>query len=121
MARALAELPQIRECFETGALSYSKVRAMTRIATPVNEHVLLKVARHGTTRQVETLVSKWRGADRCREVQLAGRQHAVRSLRWHYDEYGCLVIRATLPPEQGALVIVALQAGWIGWRTRAAV
>jgi hypothetical protein len=34
----------------------------------------------------------------------------VRSLRWHYDDDGCLVIRATLPPEQGALVIEALQA-----------
>jgi hypothetical protein len=103
VARALLELPQIRACFETGSLSYSKVRAMTRIATPANEDVLLLVARHGTTRHVETLVSKWRGAERSREVQRAGRQHAVRSLRWHYDDDGCLVIRATLPPEQGAL------------------
>mgnify|MGYP000570826099 CR=1 FL=1 len=103
VARALAELPQIRACFETGSLSYSKVRAMTRIATPANEDVLLLVARHGTTRHVETLVSKWRGAERSREVQRAGRQHAVRSLRWHYDDDGCLVIRATLPREQGAL------------------
>ena len=110
VARALVDLPQIRACFETGALSYSKVRAMTRIATPANEDVLLLVARHGTTRHVETLVSKWRGAERSREVQRAGRQHAVRSLRWHYDDDGCLVIRATLPPEQGALVIEALQA-----------
>ncbi len=110
VARALVELPQIRACFETGALSYSKVRAMTRIATPANEPVLLQVARHGTTRHVETLVSKWRSAERSREVQRAGRQHAVRGLRWYYDEDGCLVIRATLPPEQGALVIEALQA-----------
>jgi hypothetical protein len=110
VARALVELPQIRACFETGALSYSKVRAMTRIATPANEHVLLQVARHGTTRHVETLVSKWRGAERSREVQRAGRQHAVRELRWHYDDDGCLMIRVTLPPEQGALVIEALQA-----------
>jgi hypothetical protein len=110
VARALTDLPQIRACFETGSLSYSKVRAMTRIATPANEDVLLQVARHGTTRHVETLVSKWRGAERSREVQRAGRQHAVRGLRWHYDEDGCLVIRATLPPEQGALVIEALQA-----------
>ena len=68
VARALTELPQIRACFETGALSYSKVRAMTRIATPANEDVLLQVARHGTTRHVETLVSKWRGAERSREI-----------------------------------------------------
>ena len=110
VARALVELPKIRECFETGALSYSKVRAMTRIATPANQDVLLLVARHGTTRHVERLVSKWRGAERSRDVQRAGRQHAVRALRWHYDDDGCLVIRATLPPEQGALVIEALQA-----------
>ena len=43
-------------------------------------------------------------------LQRAGRQHAVRELRWHYDDDGCLMIRVTLPPEQGALVIEALQA-----------
>ena len=34
----------------------------------------------------------------------------MRSVRWLYDDDGCLVIRATLPPERGALVIEALQA-----------
>jgi hypothetical protein len=48
VARALPGLPQISAAFREGRVSYSKVRAMTRIAKPENEACLLNVARHGT-------------------------------------------------------------------------
>src|SRR5262249_56539556 len=41
VARALTELPAIREKFSLGELSYAKVRALTRVATPENEAGLL--------------------------------------------------------------------------------
>ena len=47
VARALDGLPEINEAFEKGELSFSKVRAMTRIATPLNESYLLMIANHG--------------------------------------------------------------------------
>ena len=48
VARALENLPESRAGFASGELSYSKVRAMTRVATPANEGVLVSIARHGT-------------------------------------------------------------------------
>ena len=64
MARALRELPLIDAAFEQGEISYSKVRAMTRVATPENEKQLLNIARHGTAAHMERLVRVYR---RCRE------------------------------------------------------
>lgn len=48
VAHALEELPIIREVFSRGELSYSKLRAITRIATDQTEGDLLVMARHGT-------------------------------------------------------------------------
>jgi hypothetical protein len=46
VAHALKDLPQISEAFRRGELSYSKVRAMTRIADAGNEDFLMMIARH---------------------------------------------------------------------------
>jgi hypothetical protein len=46
VAHALKELPGISEAFRKGELSYSKVRAMTRVANEHNEEYLLMIARH---------------------------------------------------------------------------
>ena len=64
VARALAELPRLSAAMRRGALSYSKVRALTRIATPVSEERLLDFARCATAAHVERLVRAWRRVDR---------------------------------------------------------
>ena len=69
VAHALAKLPKISAAFERGALSYSKVRAMTRVADPSNEDYLLMIAEHGTAHHVERLVSKYRTASRLRHAE----------------------------------------------------
>jgi len=48
VARSLESLPNISEAFRSGQVSYSKVRAMTRVATVENETYLLNIAHHGT-------------------------------------------------------------------------
>jgi hypothetical protein len=60
VALALGKLPKIDARFATGALSYSKVRAMNRIANESNEDYLLMIAKHGTAYHVEKLVIKGR-------------------------------------------------------------
>src|SRR5690606_8090101 len=60
VARALARLPLISAAMARGALSYSKVRALTRVTTADNEDALLKIALHGTAHDVETLVRLYR-------------------------------------------------------------
>jgi hypothetical protein len=109
VAHALAELPKISEAFERGELSYSKARAMTRIADKESEDFLLMIARHGTAFHVEKLVSKYSRVKKLRETQYANEQHASRELNYFYDDDGALVINARLPAEQGALVVKALE------------
>jgi hypothetical protein len=49
VARALEGLPQISAAMSRGELSYSKVRAATRIATPENRRVHLATPRRSRT------------------------------------------------------------------------
>ena len=72
----------------------------TRIATEQNEDYLLIIARHGTACHVETLV-------RCRS---AACQRDCRGDKRHScNEGDCLVLKGRLPPEQGALIVKALE------------
>lgn len=57
VARALEELPVMTAAFAAGQLSYSKVRAMTRVATPKSETDLIEVAKHGTASHVDRIVA----------------------------------------------------------------
>jgi hypothetical protein len=121
VAHALAELPRISAAFARGTLSYSKVRAMTRIADADNEEYLLMVARHGTAYHVEKLVSRYR---RCRraealehrmdpltdqEIELSNLHYEQRDVSVRYEPDGSMVFSARLPAEQGALLLKALQ------------
>ena len=63
VAHALAALPRISATMQRGAISYAKVRALTRVATPDNEASLLDVAQAGTAAQTERLVRAWRRVD----------------------------------------------------------
>jgi hypothetical protein len=110
VARALEHLPEIRAGFASGEFSYSKVRAMTRVATPANESVLAHVARFGTASHVEKLVRKYRWTQRRDAEKTSQGQHLNRSVHWYFDEHETFVLSARLPPEIGALVAQALQA-----------
>jgi hypothetical protein len=110
VARALCTLPRLSEAFARGELSYAKVRALTRVATPETEARLLAVGRAGTAAHVERIVRGWRRVDRNAEAREARRQHAHRSLHVHQDEDGTVVVRGRLAPEVGALLLRALDA-----------
>jgi hypothetical protein len=109
VARALEQLPEIADAFAKGELSYSKVRAMTRTATPANESVLLHVARHGTAAHVEKLVRKYRWTQRRDAADESLRQHEHRSVSSFFDIDGEFVLHARLPSEIGAVVRKALE------------
>ncbi len=109
VARALSELPEITASFGRGELSYSQVRALTRVATPEIEAELLSVARHATGAQLEVLVGSYRGV-LARELEKVNDAHRTRFLIYSHDDDGSLVISARLPAEEGALVLEALEA-----------
>ena len=108
VAHALKTLPEVAAAFSKGELSYSKVRALTRVASTHNEEDLLSFAVKATTARVE---------ERCRELKcgtvdsLGGAQRAFanRSLRVNRNtERGVMTISIDLPMETGELVEKAL-------------
>jgi hypothetical protein len=110
VARALGTLPRLAEALARGEISYAKVRAVTRVATPETEGRLLAVARAGTAEHVERIVRGWRRVDRRAELRETAHQHASRALHVYQDEDGTVVVRGRLTPEAGALLLRALEA-----------
>ena len=110
VARALGDLPLLSSAMQRGQLSYSKVRALTRVATPKNERRLFDFARCGTAAHVERLVRGWRRVDRVAEAKDTRRRHETRELRTWVDDDGMVVVRGRLSPEVGAVVQRALEA-----------
>jgi hypothetical protein len=64
VAKALVELPKVDAALAEGKLSYSKARAITRVATPVIEPKLLQYAEVCTASQLETICRKFHAAER---------------------------------------------------------
>ncbi len=102
VARRLRELPVVHAHFGRGALSYSKVRAITRVAHAGNEAQLVDLARFATAAQVERCCAALR---RCEDNAAAERAlrdgeelaQLRRSLSWHHDDSGDLIVRARIP------------------------
>ncbi|GAA4973957.1 DUF222 domain-containing protein [Pseudonocardia tropica] len=74
-------------------------------ARPTAEQVLLDLALTGTASHVETVVRAAR-----RRVAPPADIAALRSVSWHHDTDGSLVLRARLTPEDGAALIAAIEA-----------
>jgi hypothetical protein len=110
VARALSTLPLLAQALARGELSYAKVRALTRVATPETEARLLGVGRAGTASHVERIVRGWRCMDRKAEARESKRLHTSRALHVYQDDDGTVVLRGRLEPEVGALFMKALAA-----------
>ena len=108
VAHALETLPKISSAMARGELSYSKVRALTRVAGAETEDYLLSIALHGTAHHVERVVQCFRRAQEAEELSREARQQAGRSVSYLFDEDGSLIVKARLPAEVGALFIKAL-------------
>jgi hypothetical protein len=110
VAQALVGLPKIAASMARGELSYSKVRALSRVACPATEEALLMIALHGTAHHVERLVQGYRRAQEAEELSREAQQHATRSVTYGFAEDGSLILKARLPAVAGALLIKALDA-----------
>ena len=110
VAAALADLNHIAAAMARGQLSYSKVRALTRVATPATEARLLAVALGATASQVERLVRAWRRADGDAAPDAEQERLASRALSMQVDDDGMVVLRGRLPAEVGAVLLRAVEA-----------
>lgn len=110
VGRALGQLPLVTRAFSSGRLSYSKVRAITRIATPVFEKTLVEMADFATAAQLETIVRAFRRAAPDEGTAALERHLRRRHLSSYRDDDGMVVIHARLSPEDGAAVLAAIEA-----------
>lgn len=116
VARRLGDLELVRDAFARGELSYSKVRALARVADAESEASLLELARDMTAAQLERTVSAYRRASDVPDPEALA-EHRFAELRW--DDDGCLSVRARLSPEEGATLMKAMeQAREELWRER---
>ena len=106
IGRALARLPRVDAAFRDGHLSYSKVRAITRVATRETEAMLLSIAHRSSAAQLESLVRTYQRVDRIDGERIPSEER--RGLSWRYED-GMLVVTAAVPAERGALLINALR------------
>ncbi len=115
VARDLQRLPRVREQFATGRLSYSKVRALTRAATPDDEAELLEMAVEANAAQLERLLRCYRGVVGADEARRMDRD---RLIAWSWQEDGSLSIRGRLPAADGSQFLRALEASSDALRSR---
>jgi hypothetical protein len=113
-AHALRSLPAISAAFAEGRLSYSKVRALTRVANMHDEDLLLAYALNATVPQVE---------ERCRQIRNvapdslhhARRAWENRSLTmWRDEGRGLMRFTVEVPIDEGELIVRALDCAVAG-------
>jgi hypothetical protein len=109
-AGALSGLPQTSASMARGEISFSKVRALTRVATRANEGKLLDTARECTAAQLERVVRSTRRGSRRDEAALEEERYGTRCLSVFPDFEGMYVVRGRLPAEVGALLMRAVEA-----------
>jgi hypothetical protein len=107
VGRALRSLPQIATAFRAGQLSYSQVRAVTRVATDADETSWLELARVTTGAQLDKVV---RGAQRAvaADQDPASRPEKL-AARVEWDDDGDLLLTLRIPAHQAPAVLAALE------------
>jgi len=108
VARALWTLPQIDTAFARGDLSYSKVRALTRVANERNETDLLDYALTASAAQLDAYCARLKNGDPLDSRTAARRAREGRSLTRHFRQDGTGVLTVELPREELELVMRAI-------------
>ena len=109
-ARALVNLPRTSEALRSGQLSYAKVRALTRVATPESEETLLEFAQAASAARLEQRVRMWKQLSREGELTAEQVRHRNRAFSVFVDGDGMYVVRGRLEPEAGAVLMRAVEA-----------
>lgn len=99
-ALALEHLPETSEAMKNGGISFTKVRTLTRAATPDNEATLLEFARSGSAANLERVIRGWQTLDRRSELTAEKMRHRRRRFSAWVDDDGTVVVRGRLDPDR---------------------
>ena len=112
VAKALVQFPLISAAMRVGHLSYSKVRAITRVVAAETERSLVDMALAGTTNHVERIVAAYRRATPCSDeadAEADGAAWAARGLTHRLNDNGTMTITLTVPVEPGVAYLSAVE------------
>jgi hypothetical protein len=97
VARALRDLPQTAAAFAAGRVSFSQVRAITRMALPTDEDTYISMTKYCTGAQLERLARGIRRARRTESDEQKKKNEAIApspQLRISYAEEGAVFLAA---------------------------
>ena len=103
----LLDLPHIGRAFADGDISYSKVRALTRVATPDDETELLDLALSVPAAGLAAAIAAWMNQTKDSD-EIAAHQHQHRSVTWRVEPDGMVLFTLRLPPWIAAKLIAVL-------------
>jgi hypothetical protein len=104
VAGKLANFPSVDDALRRGEVSYSKVRAITRVATEANETVLLEYARLMPASELEKLCKQYALVQRHGQESTPRDDEQRRYVRRRDTYDGMVKIEAVLHPEEAELV-----------------
>ncbi len=109
VAKSMVSHTDVHKSFSDGEISYSKLRAITRVVNQDNQEFLVQLAKIATGSQLAQIVGAFSGALQSQDTQLEEVRYKKRYLTYRYDDDGSLVGFFRLPPETGALFVHALE------------
>lgn len=110
VGQAMNSLPKIAQAFESGQLSFDKVRHITTVATPATDELLLEIAHGASGAQLARICRALRRIDEANAPAQADDHLSRRGVWMHWDDNGMLDLRARLTPEDAAVVQAALES-----------
>ncbi len=119
IGRLLRTLPLIAARFADHTLSYSKIRALTRVATADNEAALLDIAERVPAARLSAALAAW--LDRATPPEdTARRQHQARAVRHRLEPDGMTTFTIALPPLMAGTLLAAIDTTLMRNQGRAA-
>jgi hypothetical protein len=110
VARALEDLPITTAAFAAGQLSYSKVRAITRVASAKSEAALVEVAMHGTASHLDRIVAGYCTVERNVDPDRAKAQLRRRGVWLTTDDDGTATLTVRGPADAVVTMLRAADA-----------
>jgi len=110
VGHALRELPSIAAAFAAGRLAFDKVRAISAVATAEDERIWLDVALAASGSQLAGICLAFRSATVSDDLARARAHRERRRLSTWWRDDGMLQIFAALPPEEGRVVLNAIES-----------
>lgn len=107
IGRRVRGLPLIAEAFAERRISYSKVRTLTRVATPENEAELLQLALDHPAGRLTRALACWLSRNTDPE-DLDTMQRRARSATWRTDPDGTVLFTLRLQPVVAAVLVALL-------------